>query len=176
MPPPVSREIDRRTLPHREAGDVAGLVAIRGTAVIFSPSRFLRVTEQIIEHCLKIADPTDMRSEFEAGLLLVSAFFKDDTFIEEQEWRIVSNVKSIDDDMVGFREGKSMLAPYFRVKICEHDESAIEAATVGPCPHHTLSQSSVQMMFFRHGLGKTDKTQKSSWPEIYISSVPYRNW
>jgi len=113
VPPPVSREIDRRTLPHREAGDVAGLVAIRGTAVIFSPSRFLRVTEQIIEHCLKIADPTDMRSEFEAGLLLVSAFFKDDTFIEEQEWRIVSNVKSIDDDMVGFREGKSMLAPYF---------------------------------------------------------------
>ena len=151
---------------------------------IYDRTRQIEIMDQLISHCLDIAKQGDMQTEFERGLLLVSAFFKDPTFVEEQEWRIVSKVKSITDKMVGFREGKSMLTPYFRVPIGEGSDSVLEAATVGPCPHMEQSQSATAMIFLRYGLAKTVNanapgvvgTNARTWPEVYSSKVPYRNW
>ncbi len=143
---------------------------------IYDLAEMTKVIDELIFNSLDIGTDDDNAAAFERGLLRVGAFFKDSNFVEENEWRIVSRVISVREPRVDFREGNSMLLPYFHLKIGEARESPIKRAFVGPCPHPKLTQSSVALLLAQQGIRDELSSIVPGVADVMISSVPYRNW
>jgi len=109
--------------------------------------------------------------EFNKALIECGAFFKDTAFKEEREWRIVTSLKKYNDAGFCFREGKSMLTPYFRLKIRNGESWAnkIAGVTVGPCPHPEQAKRAVEGFLAKKIVG-------SPVPKVTVSKIPYRSW
>ena len=99
------------------------------------------------------------------SLLDLAAVFKNPTFNEESEWRVV--IRSSDAASVRHRAGKSFLIPYIPLPLDLTERGAIREIVVGPSPHPQLSAASVRA-YALNTLGYA--------PDITLSSVPYRFW
>jgi len=85
--------------------------------------------------------------EFGHKFLRIASRFKHPKFSEEKEWRLISQPISSDNSQVRFREGKSMLIPFFEIKLTENKDDELLNITdiwIGPTPHPILSQSSIE--------------------------------
>jgi hypothetical protein len=101
-------------------------------------------------------------------LPLIAPALKDSSFAEEQEWRLVRLPSSFEEVELQFREGRSMLIPYYQH--CFPDNSGcapIEELVVGPTPHPELARESAQALIMAQGL---------SAAIVRSSSIPYRTW
>jgi hypothetical protein len=116
---------------------------------------------------------------FANAVIEFGAFFKDAAFLEEDEWRLVTNVKSYRDDNFGFRVGTSMPIPYYRLKVGNGSwRNNIGQVMIGPCPHPQLSEMAVK------GLLVNQYVTTESWstiptpvhPPVNVSKIPYRSW
>jgi hypothetical protein len=107
---------------------------------------------------------------FERALLECGAFFKDASFNEEQEWRLITIPRGFTEKAFRFREGKSMLTPYCALKIASRESWAnkIAGVTIGPCPHPKRAGQAVE--------GLLIKVIGSPHPPVTISKIPYRSW
>lgn len=95
-------------------------------------------------------------------------------FDTEKEWRIISFGAEMDDPPdtgeapLDFREGKSTLVPYRRVRLRnDKDRFPLTDVVVGPSPSPEQSVRSVRSLLASHGLANCD---------LRRSDVPYRNW
>jgi hypothetical protein len=116
---------------------------------------------------------------FSEGLIEFGAFFKDAAFQEEDEWRLVTNVKDYHDPAFDFRTGKSTLIPYYRLKVGDGSwRNQIAQVTVGPCPHPQTSQMAVMgLLVSRWVITDVFATSvRPLHPPVNISKIPYRNW
>ncbi len=108
-------------------------------------------------------------SLIEADMLRIAALLKHPSFAEEDEWRIVSPV--ITDYLsapVKFREGKSMLIPYYEFPLSLQNEAIpIEHLFLGPTPNSALSLNSIRLYLRKQGI-QLDK-------DITYCDIPYRN-
>jgi hypothetical protein len=94
-------------------------------------------------------------NEIESDLLRIAAVLKHPSFQEEEEWRIVSPV--ITDFLaapVKFREGASMLVPYFEFNLLTGDEKhfPLEHLYLGPTSYVELSMNSIAMYLAKSGI------------------------
>jgi hypothetical protein len=88
------------------------------------------------------------------------------------EWRLAVGPKSYVDKAFNFRPGKSMLIPYYALKVAEGSwANKIDEIVVGPCPHPELSRNAVGGLLIRYGA-----TANRGYPKIRSSSIPYRSW
>ncbi|PTL36164.1 hypothetical protein CLG94_05750 [Candidatus Methylomirabilis limnetica] len=93
---------------------------------------------------------------------------KDYSFREEREWRLISRPLSCTFDAFDFREGSSMLTPYYRLRLgADPTALNIQEVVVGPTPHPDQSSRSTRSFLVRHSL----KTVP-----VVASQVPYRSW
>lgn len=104
-------------------------------------------------------------NRFVSGLLDLAAVFKNPTFNEEKEWRIVA--VSGPERPLRHRLGKSFLVPYGVLPLRGLEERVINEVVVGPCPHPDLSVASLKA-FLTQELGYS--------PEVRVSRVPFRFW
>jgi hypothetical protein len=95
-------------------------------------------------------------------LLKYGAFFKNPSFQEEQEWRLVCALPT----NIRFRKGKSMIIPYTSLDISAAENLCVKHAFVGPCPHTELSKSSVEKLLAINNVLTI----------VYSSSIPFRDW
>ncbi len=116
----------------------------------------------------------DTIAEFAKSAGICGAFFKDESFKEEREWRLVSIPAS--RQIAHFRAGKSMIAPYTKISIGCGSEPSIKHLFVGPCPHMRLSRASVLGLLRREGVSGRSETAQQNLPEVLASSIPFRNW
>jgi hypothetical protein len=109
-------------------------------------------------------------SAFERALVECGAFFKDASFKDEQEWRLITAPRQFNEEAFRFREGKSMLTPYCALKIRSGESWAnkIAGVTVGPCPHPKGALTAVE--------GLLMKVIGHPPPPVTISKIPYRSW
>jgi hypothetical protein len=109
-------------------------------------------------------------SAFERALIECGAFFKDISFKEEQEWRLITAPRHFNEEAFRFREGKSMLTPYCALKIRSGGswENKIAGVTVGPCPHPKSARTAVA--------GLLMKVIGHPPPPVTVSKIPYRSW
>lgn len=119
----------------------------------------------------KAGDETDDSSlpggNLVAYLNRYAPLIKHKAFIEEREWRIVSRPLSCADERFGYREGASMLIPYFRIPLFSAAQPfSIKEIFVGPTPHPEQSIRSLKGMLTRNELPAT----------LTHSQAPYRNW
>ena len=120
-----------------------------------------------------------LASAFEKALIKLGAFFKDAAFSEEDEWRIVTDVKFYKEKSFGFRAGKSMLVPFYKLDVMAKSwKNKITDVMIGPCPHPDLSRDAIAGLFINQWV-TTDgwaSTVVSQHPEVRISKIPYRSW
>ncbi|MEM1152809.1 MAG: DUF2971 domain-containing protein [Pseudomonadota bacterium] len=106
----------------------------------------------------------------EGDILRIAAVIKHPSFAEEKEWRLVSPVVSLDQDenAVRFREGTSMLVPYYAFDLSDDTTGQINLDHVflGPTSNSELSMKSIELFLQQAGAS----------PERGISycQIPYR--
>jgi hypothetical protein len=124
--------------------------------------------QTIIEEALQyLLGPESSENEVMKRLfpvLTYLGFFKDKSFAQENEWRLLST-EPINLREACFRRGKSMIIPYIHVPIGEGENSSIHIR-IGPCPHVELSKISVRGVLM----------QKNIAPRVCESSIPFRAW
>jgi hypothetical protein len=93
---------------------------------------------------------------------------KDRSFSEEREWRIISRPLMCSSELFDFREGRSLLIPYYRFPLADKELTfRVHEVVVGPTPDEQRSKMSVKSFLVHRGLGDVP---------VEVSGVPYRNW
>jgi hypothetical protein len=93
---------------------------------------------------------------------------KHSSFAEEREWRIITMPQANVNQRFHFREGPSMLIPFYKLPLAlEGGDLPIEEVVVGPAPHPERSMASVRNFLVSRGLRVV---------KVTVSEVPYRNW
>jgi hypothetical protein len=93
---------------------------------------------------------------------------KDPAFAEEREWRVISRPLSCTFPRFDFREGRSMLTPYYRFPLQgEGLPFQLHNVVIGPTPHPALSARSVRSFLVKCALQNV---------ALENSSVLYRHW
>jgi hypothetical protein len=99
-------------------------------------------------------------------ILNYAPLFKDNSFYEEHEWRLIAkNPLEVD-----FRTNanSSYLIPYFKAEILAKGNSeALREIIIGPNPNQNRCQLSVSKLLAKHGLHHVT---------VRPSSIPYINW
>ena len=154
---------------------------------IYARSDQVLILNELIDEMLRQwphLSPTDdpkivLGAAFEGALIRHGAFFKDISFVEEDEWRLVVHC-SYNDKKFCFRVGKSMLIPYYIVEIA-HDtwHNKIQDIMIGPCPHPANSKAAVEGLLMRHSVTRDRPSSilhGGHYPEVRLSTIPYRSW
>jgi hypothetical protein len=107
--------------------------------------------------------------EFHVSAQVLALSFKDPSYSEEREWRLVA--QRSDTSTVRFRAGKSMVTPYLDIDLRsskpEDAEVMLRSVIVGPCPYPVLAVDSVRMLLEANGHKEV---------EITNSAIPFRAW
>ncbi|RAP32728.1 hypothetical protein DID80_08535 [Candidatus Marinamargulisbacteria bacterium SCGC AAA071-K20] len=105
-------------------------------------------------------------NEIENELLMIASLFKDPSFEEENEWRLISETKTnYVKTPIHYREGKTSLIPYLKFNL-ESKESLYDEIIVGPTPNNNLSMSSIIRYLSKYSHPKCNI--------IRSSRIPYR--
>jgi hypothetical protein len=100
-------------------------------------------------------------------LPLLAPALKDPSFAEEQEWRLVCLPASFENDTPQFRQGRSMLVPYYTHRFPKKAPVPIEELVIGPTPHPTLARDATRSLLSAYELPSS---------KVRSSRIPYRNW
>ena len=149
---------------------------------IYDPEEQVNLVRQIIdsvESLEKKEDPVKNKTSFihfqdrfkqiESDLLRIAALLKHPTFKEEEEWRLVS--PAITDFMnapVLFREGTSMLLPYFEFRLKTENDGPIHLDHIylGPTANINISMNSLAMFLLKNNIHPKNG--------ISYCQIPYR--
>jgi hypothetical protein len=121
-----------------------------------------QIINELVEHVLADITPSNSSVKDFVTLLKYGAFFKDPSFAEEQEWRLVCALPTD----IRFRRGKSMIIPYTSLDIDTGENLCIQHAFVGPCPHMALSIRSAEGLLFSNNITVM----------VHPSAIPFRDW
>jgi Protein of unknown function (DUF2971) len=123
------------------------------------------------------AEDYDIRIKLGGNLLpyvnRYAPLLKHESFEGEREWRIVSRPRFSSDQSVDFREGKSLLIPFYKLDLTDaKNEFHIHRIVIGPTKDEMRSRSSV-ISFLMH-----ERILRRGFSEIpvEVSNVPYRDW
>jgi hypothetical protein len=110
-----------------------------------------------------------LKFRFSSALLRLAPLFKDPSFKEEMEWRVISQVNRSSAATAEFRPGKSTLIPFQRFDLRDENQKIrIGQVYVGPNPHLKLSVGTTRFLFV---------CKEVSGPrQVEASSTPYRSW
>jgi len=109
-----------------------------------------------------------------ANLSETALFLKHESFVEEREWRIVSQPISSTHERVCFREGKSVLIPFYKLSLLNSQNFCqVSHIVIGPTPNEKLAYRSVRTFLLKEKLSSFEIDKEVP---ISISQVPYRDW
>jgi hypothetical protein len=136
------------------------------------------IVRQVCEYYLNSnnINTLSLMQQFGAAIIKHGSFFKDPSFVDEEEWRLIS--ESISARELDFRAGKSMIIPYCKIMKFHgpSDDTPIDHVIVGPCPHMDLAIQSVVMLLIREKIGKQSFSPPGVMPTVKGSIIPYRDW
>ena len=121
---------------------------------IYDISEQRRLIEEIVDAVERLGtqnDPANGGSEsvfesIEDDLLRIAALLKHPAFEEEDEWRVISpRIADVRHPSISFREGHSMLVPYYRFDLSAQPGGApaLEHVWLGPTSNQDLSMMSL---------------------------------
>lgn len=93
---------------------------------------------------------------------------KDYSFRDEREWRLMSRPLSCTSEAFSFREGTSMLIPFYKFPLLDSEgHFKLHEVVVGPTPHRKQSEMSARSFLVKN-------LQRDV--AVEPSKVPYRSW
>jgi hypothetical protein len=162
-----------------DAGVIATRARLQGFSIgrcIYDPAKQEQLIEEVINGVEGMArdgrtpsTPEKCFEPIEEDLLRIAAVLKHPAFEEEQEWRIVSPmIDKVDHDAVHFREGASMLVPYYAFELADDsaDGVSLDHVFIGPSSNAELSMHSIRLYLSQQGA-----TPKKG---VRYCQIPYR--
>ncbi len=140
---------------------------------VYNPDLQLELVKYLIDlWCQKFSiqsvTQSDIFQQIDRDICQLAPIIKDESFIEEKEWRLVSSVVNDQSDRFAFREGEYALIPYYNFPIIdEKKRNCIDSIVVGPSPHTELACSSLRTFLRANQLDEV---------KIEVSKIPFRNW
>lgn len=137
-----------------------------------------RNVNEAVAYCLEEEEAIPSRTNWAyhgplADILFrCGAFFKDRSFSEEMEWRLLSPTVTFHESRIAFRAGRSMVTPYYALPIKHEGTLPIREIFIDPCPHIELAKSAVTALLMQHGLTGPLRGQQIA----FGSKIPFRNW
>ena len=134
---------------------------------IYEREEQLEILEKGTHDCAEKPDPVDA---FLACAFENATIFKDKSFHEESEWRLISPPDSEFSDKPPetrypeTRAGRYMLIPYRKFP---YPKDSLVRVKIGPTPHPDQSKLSVETLLQTKGFNNV---------EIQYSTIPFRNW
>lgn len=123
-------------------------------------------TERDTERILNLIKDSSWQAVVD--LTSVSPQFKHPSFIEEEEYRLISELKRADDRAINCRNKGNLLIPYCEFSLENPGiEFEIEEIIIGPGLPIELAMDSVSTLFHRN---------KGNYGSISHTSIPYRKW
>ena len=117
---------------------------------------------------LKEALLIELRVRFFSKFLDIAPSIKNESFEEENEWRLISHPTSIDDPKAEFRPDRSLIVPYIKFKLAEKNgKIPVNRIIIGPTPHGSLIYTSIMSILLKNDLGKC---------VVEKSKIPFRSW
>lgn len=107
--------------------------------------------------------------KFRGDILQLFSVIKHPSFKEEREWRIISKYyPKYTIPQIKFREGASMLVPYFEIDIDPNKVETLlfDQVYLGPSQHNELSHSALSNFL----------SNKAVCNQTISSGIPYREW
>lgn len=136
---------------------IVGTQGFRLVPCVYGPSEHYQLVSELINDTLSafrgdLAGSVHIKhalrnrsNEYMNRMFALAPIIKHSTFSEESEWRTVSFPTASDHPQVAYREGVSMLTPYFILNVATGGSSLpIREVVVGPTPHMNLATSSVR--------------------------------
>jgi len=117
-----------------------------------------------------VAQTTQSDNDLSSAVLDLVASLKHKGFEEEKEWRIALFIRErTNPDVLKFRPGTSMPAPYLEIDLQTNARRRIEIERIfiGPCPNPKEAAQSVELLL---------KSNKIHGVGVLPSGIPYRNW
>jgi hypothetical protein len=102
-----------------------------------------------------------------ATVMRLAMMLKDSSFEEEREWRLISMPKMVKE--LEFRQGTSMLVPFFKFALDKRRDAYLDSVRVGPTPHREQAANAVRMLLQKLDLSAPDDM-------VTETRVPFRNW
>lgn len=105
-------------------------------------------------------------NNFVKKVIQVAPLIKNESFSEENEWRLISEPIATIDQRIKYREGKSMIIPYYEFQLT--DDGCIldiEEIYIGPTMHYELAAMSLATFL---------NAQTVKCKGIRPSKIPYR--
>jgi len=126
-----------------------------------------KVEEFITQIIKKSMNEKNNHPTFIDEFLKFAAQMKLDFFVEEKEWRIVSNRPlSFTDNKFDFRLGKTMVIPHYVLPL---DLSSVVEIMVGPCPNPELAKDTLHGLVYKFNLNINPGM-------VEVSTIPYRSF
>ena len=129
---------------------------------IYDPKAKTRQIEEIIKgaHSEKMRSVSAF-SDMIAKMVAIAPYCKDESFREENEWRLAF----IERENALFREGDTLIIPYVEFDLKDDNgRLPIENIVIGPSPNMSESYSSLELLLDQYGIAAN----------IEESKIPYR--
>jgi len=182
----IYHDYDKRMAFKRAGASFANqLMQIRKEIIASEISKYLNLK---VDQTLSDSDPVLalIGSSLVQELMINATTFKDPTYFEEKEWRIViypSHDKITENDTadnlvfpVKYRNGTLGITPYFEYPLgLKTSNTSLRRIVVGPTPHTEEAVIGVKMFLEEKGI----RLKSDSFPngvEVLPSKIPYRNW
>ena len=121
---------------------------------IYDKDEKKRILTEIIDKALSldfntnafISDnaPRAINPNFQHDMMFAAASFKDDSFDEEIEWRLITLLSHKDVSRVKFRVGKSAIIPYIEYKLGQINDYLSEII-IGPTPNKKSAERGLML-------------------------------
>jgi hypothetical protein len=139
---------------------------------IYAPTEKRKAINELVDEFVdRIGASVDWTGEEQGGCVALASrlalTLKHESFKEEREWRLISIPKMVSE--LCFRQGTSMIIPFFNLALGTNRNTYLDSVTVGPTPHAELAIGSMKMLLRK--LQLTDPEDK-----VEGTSIPYRNW
>jgi hypothetical protein len=110
------------------------------------------------------------RLDFLFKVFSLAPLLKHPKFKEEEEWRLISNDQAICKRRLRFREGNSMIVPYFEFDLTRCNITIpIKEIVIGPNPHRVLARNALEELLSANDIDPHAVALRDS-------GIPYRYW
>jgi hypothetical protein len=135
------------------------------------------IVREAIAHCVadEVAIPPRVQWGYHGPLADIlfrcGVFFKDPSFEEEREWRLISSTVDFHDGQLGYRRGTSMITPFYRLPIKPEGSLPIQHVFIGPCPRMQQATSVVTGQLRRRPEDSAQKAPRRRRGRRFCSSL-----
>ena len=121
--------------------------------------------EEEPEHIIRV---TGIAIEFLSAFFVLAASFKNKSFSEEAEWRLIARTSGLERTPPLFRVGRGGVVPYLELPLVLTGQSLrFDQVIVGPNPHEEIARQAVEDLL---------ATYKVQHDGIELAGIPYRSW